>query len=81
MIGKNTIVLLGKIWTVKATIILTTFALGMNLFDLEIAQTMPLTAFVVQGCLQLAVSLALQLTIVYGTAQAWLGVTALDLVP
>lgn len=102
VIGKSMMVLLGGIGAVKATIILATFALGLRLYDLETAQTMVFTAFVVQEYLRLAVirfqertsffvnrwlissvalSLALQLGIVYSPAQAWFGVTALGLVP
>ena len=102
VIGKSMMALLVGISTVKAAIILATFAAGLRLYDLETAQTMAFTAFVVQEYLRLAVirfqertsffvnrwligsialSLALQLAIVYSPAQAWFGVTALGLVP
>ena len=55
LIGRSMLALLAGIGSVKAAVILCTFASGLVLFDLKTAQTMTFTAFVVQEYLRLAI--------------------------
>jgi P-type Ca2+ transporter type 2C len=55
LIGQSMLALIAGTGLVMATIILGTFAIGLALFDLETAQTMTFTAFVVQEYLRLAI--------------------------
>jgi P-type Ca2+ transporter type 2C len=55
LVGKSMFALLASVGGVMATVILITFAIGLSLYDLETAQTMTFTAFVVQEFLRLAI--------------------------
>jgi Ca2+-transporting ATPase len=53
--GRSMIILVVATGSVIAAVILGTFAIGLALFDLQTAQTMTFTAFVVQEYLRLAI--------------------------
>lgn len=55
LMGRSMIVLVVATGSVMAAVILGTFAIGLALFDLQTAQTMTFTAFVVQEYLRLAI--------------------------
>jgi Ca2+-transporting ATPase len=55
LMGRSMIILVVATGSVIAAVILGTFAIGLALFDLQTAQTMTFTAFVVQEYLRLAI--------------------------